>query len=80
MKKFLYASVLAAAIIVMGTAFVALAQNSGQSTITIRDPAEYNAYTSAAFCSWLWNGSGAYAAARAKYQMALIKSCGVSCR
>lgn len=47
MKKFLYASVLAAAIIVMGTAFVALAQNSGQSTITIRDPAEYNAYTSA---------------------------------
>jgi len=43
MKKFLYTSVLAAATIVMGTALFA----SAQSTITIRDPAEYNAYTSA---------------------------------
>ena len=48
MKKFLYASVLAiATIIIMNSAPLALAQSSGQPTLTIKDPAEYNAYTTA---------------------------------
>ncbi len=47
MKNVFYGSVLALATIVMSTAPVALAQSSGQGTITIRTPAEYNAYTSA---------------------------------
>ena len=47
MKKVFFVSVLALATIVMSTAPVALAQNSSQGTITIRTPAEYNAYTSA---------------------------------
>ena len=47
MKKVLYVSVLAVATIFTSTAPLGLAQNSGQSTLTIRDPAEYNAYTTA---------------------------------
>ncbi|HEX4019620.1 MAG TPA: hypothetical protein VHX63_00615 [Acidobacteriaceae bacterium] len=46
MKKVLYISVLALATAFMSTAPVLLAQ-AGQSTITIKDPAEYNAYTTA---------------------------------
>ncbi len=47
MKKVFYVSVLAVATIFTSTAPLGLAQNSGQSTLTIRDPAEYNAYTTA---------------------------------
>ncbi|MGC9292661.1 MAG: tetratricopeptide repeat protein [Acidobacteriaceae bacterium] len=53
MKKKLYVSVLALAATVMLTAPVVLAQSfnqaqdSSQGTITIKDPAEYNAYTTA---------------------------------
>lgn len=48
MKKVLYVSVLALASAAMVAAPVALlAQSSDQSTITIKDPAEYNAYNSA---------------------------------
>ncbi len=44
-KKFLYVTVLALASSAMGAGPMMLAQNSG--TITIKDPAEYNAYNSA---------------------------------
>ncbi len=54
MKKVLYVSMLAAATIFTSTAPFVFAQNSGFSqnsghapTLTIRDPAEYNAYTTA---------------------------------
>lgn len=47
MKKVFYVSVLAVATILTSTAPFGLAQNSGQPTLTIRDQAEYNAYTTA---------------------------------
>lgn len=46
-KKVLYVTVLALASSAMGAAPLLLAQSSGSSTITIKDPAEYNAYNSA---------------------------------
>jgi tetratricopeptide (TPR) repeat protein len=47
MKKVLYVSVLALASTAILAAPILRAQDSGQSTITIKDPAEYNAYNSA---------------------------------
>lgn len=47
MKKAVFITVLALASSAIGAAPMALAQNSNQSTITIKDPAEYNAYNSA---------------------------------
>ena len=46
-KQILYVTVLALAGSAMGAAPIALAQTSNSSTITIKDPAEYNAYNSA---------------------------------
>ena len=46
-KQILYVTVLALAGSAMGAAPVMLAQASNSSTITIKDPAEYNAYNSA---------------------------------
>lgn len=47
MKKILCVSMLALAITAMLSAPRTWAQNGGQQTITIKDPAEYNAYTNA---------------------------------
>ncbi|MHB8302704.1 MAG: tetratricopeptide repeat protein [Acidobacteriaceae bacterium] len=47
MKKVLYVTVLALASSAIGAAPRMLAQSPDQSTITIKDPAEYNAYNSA---------------------------------
>lgn len=46
-KQFLYVTVLALAGSAVSAAPMLLAQGSNQSTITIKDPAEYNAYNSA---------------------------------
>ncbi len=46
-KKILYVTVLALASSAMGAAPTMLAQSANSSTITIKDPAEYNAYNSA---------------------------------
>ncbi len=46
-KKILYVTVLALASSAMGAPSMMLAQSSDSSTITIKDPAEYNAYNSA---------------------------------
>ncbi len=46
-KQILYVTVLALAGSAMGAAPIMLAQSSNSSTITIKDPAEYNAYNSA---------------------------------
>ncbi len=46
-KKILYVTVLALASSAMGAAPMLLAQGSNAGTITIKDPAEYNAYNSA---------------------------------
>ncbi len=46
-RKILYVAVLALASSAMGTAPAMLAQSSAAGTITIKDPAEYNAYNSA---------------------------------
>src|SRR5487761_1688561 len=46
-KKFLYVTVLALAGTAMSAAPIMQAQSAGSSTITIKDPAEYNAYNAA---------------------------------
>ena len=46
-KKFLYVTVLALAGSAMSAAPMMQAQSAGSGTITIKDPAEYNAYNSA---------------------------------
>ncbi len=46
-KKFLYVTVLALAGTAMSAAPMMQAQSAGSGTITIKDPAEYNAYNSA---------------------------------